>query len=96
MPFRQLRGDSMYYCLDCESTFDSEDTVYIWERGEFWGAPFNYNIPCCPYCKSDNIKNIEGRPKCDGCHNICIDEYIETSDERHYCRECYVKYTIDD
>ena len=57
---RQLRGDSMYYCLDCESTFDSEDTVYIWERGEFWGAPFNYNIPCCPYCKSDNIKNIEG------------------------------------
>ena len=37
---RQLRGDSMYYCLDCESTFDSEDTVYIWERGEFWGVPF--------------------------------------------------------
>lgn len=86
----------MYYCQDCKNVFEDSDIRYIWDKSEFWGATYIDNVATCPYCKSDSIKNIEDHPKCDGCHNICIDEYIETSDERHYCRKCYIKYTIDD
>ena len=86
----------MYYCRDCKNVIDDSDIRYIWEKNEFWGATYNDTIKVCPYCKSNNFRNIDDNPKCSSCQEICIDNYIRTEDDRCYCEECYLKYSIDD
>ena len=86
----------MYYCRNCKNVSDDSDIRYIWERNEFWGATYIDNVKSCPYCRSDNLQNIDDNPKCSCCNEICIDDYIRTEDDRCYCKDCYSTYSVYD
>ena len=86
----------MYYCRDCNNVIEDSDIRYIWEKSEFWGATHIDNVEICPYCKNEDIINIDNHPRCSCCQEICIDNYIKTEDNRCYCEECYLTYSIDD
>lgn len=86
----------MLYCKNCKNVFEDSDIRYIWDKSEFWGATYIDNVATCPYCRSENIKNIDDHPRCSCCQEICIDNYIKTEDDRCYCEECYLTYSIND
>ena len=40
----------------CEKTFNKPD--YYSEHGEFWGAPYIEQVPCCPHCGGDDFHEM--------------------------------------
>lgn len=86
----------MLYCKNCKNVFEDSDIRYIWDKSEFWGANYIDNVATCSYCRSENIKNIDDHPRCSCCNEVCANNYIKTADDRCYCEECYLTYSIDD
>lgn len=81
------------YCCDCHSKFDEPKKYY--ERGEAWGAPFEQAFECCPYCDSDDIVDEDDYLNCDCCGELCLSNYIKTSDDKCYCENCF-EYVMND
>lgn len=47
----------MYRCESCGRKFN-EPGSYKDYRDEYWGVPCWQDIPCCPYCKSDDYYDL--------------------------------------
>lgn len=77
-----------YFCPSCERIFEKDSLTTSYEHGEFWGNPYTVEELTCPMC-GDDIVYIEQIHCCDECGDLCIEDYIETSDNRYYCSECY-------
>ena len=67
----------MYYCRDCKNVIEGSDIRYIWEKNEFWGATHIDNVAICPYCKSENIQNINNHPRCSSCQESYLTYHID-------------------
>ena len=84
-----------YFCPNCREIYNREDLSVYYERGEYWGAPYVQEELVCPNCM-ENVIYIDNVHYCDSCGDVCIDNFIETSDDKHYCSDCYIRRNIDD
>lgn len=78
----------MYLCLNCKSLIEDEELASYSETGEAWGSPYTVSTACCPYCKSDEVK--ENDLICSSCHQYISGKYID-ADGNLYCEDCYAE-----
>lgn len=47
-------------CCHCNIILDEEELITIEDyRGEFWGVPAYETISVCPYCRMDDLEDVE-------------------------------------
>lgn len=75
----------MYLCNNCGAVFENAVPDVI-DNGEFWGFPYHIEGDVCPSCGYDSFEEC---PVCDLCGNAITSDYIETSDDKTICENCY-------
>jgi DNA-directed RNA polymerase subunit RPC12/RpoP len=71
----------MYVCQECGEEFKELKIHTIEEPSEYWGRPVveQINIGVCPYCGSEDIKEVQ---ICEICGRPTSDYFS------HYCDDC--------
>ena len=67
----------MYICMNCQTMFDSPDSVEDF-TSEFWGASVRHYASVCPNCGSDDFEEMD---KC-----VVCGEWINPGEE--LCENC--------
>ena len=70
----------MFYCENCESTFEKPD---LFEERHPYGMGYaSEEFACCPYCSSMSIEEAQ---KCDNCGELFGESILRDG----MCPECY-------
>ena len=78
----------MFRCEHCEQEFE-EPKEYREYRGECWGFPAYEALYCCPYCNSDEIKEVQDMEITNMEHDGCCDcKYEELMEYEKPCVNC--------
>ena len=79
----------MWVCVGCGYVF--KEPQHWEERHGFDHGPFECRSGC-PECGDVYVK----AHRCDACDEWITGDYIKTSDDKRYCRECYQLYELGD
>ena len=77
----------MWICLDCQTIF--ENPKHYMDKCGLDTPPY-YHYDGCPKCGGAYAEAFE----CDICHEVIIDDYIKTVDNKRFCQECYMPMTL--